>query len=107
MAQKYFDRYDRFRSDSNFKFVPGIKIPEKSTDKYVTYKVGQTRFDILSQKYYNSPYYGWLIMLANSEFGGLEFNIPNNKTIRIPFPLTESVNDYLSGVDKHFRLYVT
>jgi hypothetical protein len=25
--------------------------------------------------YYNNPYGGWLIMLANPEFGGLEFNI--------------------------------
>jgi hypothetical protein len=105
MAQQYLDRYDRFRSDDNFKSVPGIPIPEKNTDKYLTYKVGSTRFDILSQKYYNSPYYGWLIMLANPEFGGMEFNIPNNKTIRVPFPLKTSVNDYLSEVDKYFRLY--
>jgi hypothetical protein len=105
MAQQYLDRYDRFRSDDNFNPVPGIPIPEKNTDKYLTYKVGSTRFDILSQKYYNSPYYGWLIMLANPEFGGMEFNIPNNKTIRVPFPLKTSVNDYLSEVDKYFRLY--
>jgi len=106
MPQRYLDRYDRFRSDSNFKFVPGIKIPEKNTDKYESYKLGETRFDILSDKYYDSPYFGWLIMLANPEFGGLEFNIPNNKTIRIPFPLKSSVDDYLDGVDKYFRLYV-
>lgn len=105
MAQRYLDRYDKFRSDDNFKFVPGIKIREKNTDKYLTYKVGSTRFDVLSQKYYDSPYYGWLIMLANPEFGGLEFNIPNNKTIRIPFPLKASVNDYLAEVEKYFRLY--
>jgi hypothetical protein len=106
MAQQYLDRYGRFRSDTNFKFIPGIKIPEKNTDKYLTYKVGETRFDLLSQTYYDSPYYGWLIMLANPEFGGLEFNIPNNKVIRIPFPLTQSANDYLAGVDEYFKLYV-
>lgn len=105
MANKYLDRYSKFKGDSNYSPVPGIKIPEKSTDKYLTYKVGSTRFDVLSQKYYDTPYYGWLIMLANPEFGGLEFNIPNNTTIRIPFPLTESVNDYLSGVDTYITLY--
>ncbi|MHA1988960.1 MAG: hypothetical protein ACW98D_20260 [Promethearchaeota archaeon] len=105
MAQKYLDRYDRFKSDSDYKPVPGIKIPEKNTDKYLTYKGGSTRFDILSQKYYDTPYYGWLIMLANPEFGGLEFNIPNNKIIRVPFPFVTSVNDYLEGVDKYFKLY--
>ena len=105
MAQQYLDRYDRFRSDNDFKPLPGIKIPEKNTDKYLTYKAGHTRFDILSQKYYDTPYYGWLIMLANPEFGGLEFNIPNNKIIRVPFPLIASVNDYLKGVEEYFRLY--
>jgi|TARA_R110000851_G_C12683544_1_gene524121 hypothetical protein len=105
MAQKYLDRYNRFKSDDNYKPVPGIKISEKNSDKFLTYKGGRTRFDILSQKYYDSPYYGWLIMLANPEFGGLEFNIPNNKTIRIPFPLTASINDYIEEVDKYFKLY--
>ena len=105
MAQNYLDRYSRFKSDSDYKPVPGIKIIEKKSDKYLTYKGGSTRFDILSEKYYNSPYYGWLIMLANPEFGGLEFNIPNNKTIRIPFPLTSTINNYLEEVDKYFKLY--
>ena len=105
MAQEYLDRYDRFRSDNDYKPVPGIIIPEKNSDKYLTYKGGSTRFDILSQKYYNSPYYGWLIMLANPEFGGLEFNIPSNKIIRVPFPFVASINDYLEGVDRYLKLY--
>ena len=58
MAVEYLDRYEKFRSDSDYKPVPHIKIPEKSTDKFLTYKVGNTRFDVLSQKYYNTPYYG-------------------------------------------------
>lgn len=105
MTQKYLDRYSKFRSDSNFKPLPFINIPIKNSDKYLTYKRGSVRFDILSQTHYNTPYYGWLIMLANPEFGGLEFNIPNNKTIRIPFPLIPSINDYLDGVEKYMRLY--
>ena len=105
MAQKYLDRYDRFKSDNDYRPVPNIRIPEKKTDKYLTYKLGSTRFDILSQQYYDSPYYGWLIMLANPEFGGLEFNIPNNKIIRVPFPFVASINDYLEEVDKYFKLY--
>lgn len=105
MGQQYFDRYDRFRSDNDFKPLPGISIPEKNTDKYLTYKVGVTRFDILSNNYYNSPYFGWLIMLANPEFGGLEFNIPNNKRIRIPFPLKPSIDDYINGIDRYMKLY--
>ena len=105
MPQRYLDRYERFKDDTDYKPVPGIKIPVKSTDKYLTYRLGSTRFDILSDKYYDSPYYGWLIMLANPEFGGLEFQIPDNKTIRIPFPFKVSVNNYLNGVEEYIRLY--
>ena len=105
MAQKYLDRYNNFKSDSNYKPVPGIIIPEKSTDKVITYKLGGTRFDRLSNTYYDTPYYGWLIMLANPQYGGLEFEIPDGSLIRIPFPFKASVNDYLSGVKKYKRLY--
>jgi hypothetical protein len=45
--------------------------------------------------YYNNPYGGWLIMLANPEFGGLEFNIPNQTVIRIPFPSIVQLKDIL------------
>ena len=105
MAQSYLDRYQSFRSDENYKPIPGIKIPVKNTDKTIIYELGRTRFDKLSNDYYNSPYFGWLIMLANPQYGGLEFSIPNNSPIRIPFPFIHSVNDYLSGVEKYKQLY--
>ena len=105
MAQQYLDRYKKFRSDENYQPVPGIKIPVKSSDKTVIYRAGSTRFDVLSNRYYDTPYYGWLIMLANPEFGGLEFNIPDNSPIRVPFPFISSVNDYLAGVEQYLELY--
>jgi hypothetical protein len=105
MAQRYLDRYKRFRSDENYQPLPGIKIPVKNTDKTIIYKLGSTRFDKLSQDYYDTPYYGWLIMLANPQYGGIEFSIPNNAPIRIPFPFIDSVNGYLEGVEKYKRLY--
>ena len=57
MAQQYFDRYKQFKSDTNYKPVPGIKIPKNPSDKYVKYTLGSDRFDILSNNYYNSPYF--------------------------------------------------
>jgi hypothetical protein len=105
MGQVYLDRYKRFKDDSNYKPLPGIKIPVKDSDKVITYKLGSTRFDRLSLTYYDTPYYGWLIMIANPEYGGLEFNIPDDAVIRIPFPFKASVNDYLSGIDEYIKLY--
>jgi hypothetical protein len=104
MAQ-YFDRYSEFRFNSNMKPLPGIKIPENDTDKKMIYKQGLSRLDKLSQLYYNNPYGGWLIMLANPEFGGLEFNIPDLTLIRIPFPYESAVSRYITGVNNHKLLY--
>jgi hypothetical protein len=85
--------------------IPGIDIPVSSSDKNMVYKQGLTRLDKLSQMYYNNPYSGWLIMLANPEFGGLEFNIPDMTLIRIPFPFDSAVGRYITQVTNHKTLY--
>lgn len=101
----YFDRYDKFRTNLGTKIIPSIVIPTSSTDKKVLYKKGVTRFDILSQEYYGNPYHGWLILLANQKFGGMEFDIPNGEIIRIPFPFNKALELYNSEVNDYIRLY--
>ena len=44
-------------------------------------------------------------MLANPEFGGLEFNIPDSTIIRIPFPYDSAVSRYMTQVTLHKQLY--
>jgi hypothetical protein len=73
MSREYFNRYQFYINDGEFRVVPGIEIPIKGTDKYQQYKKGKDRLDKLSQEYYNSPLYGWLILLANPAAGSLEF----------------------------------
>ena len=104
MAQ-YYDRYSKFRTNADIKQIPGITIPIDGADKYNVYKLGLTRLDKLSNTYYNNPYSGWLIMLANPEFGGLEFNIPDSTIIRIPFPFDSAVSRYINQVSNHKELY--
>lgn len=101
----YYDRYNKFRGNATIKPVPGITIPSETNDKFNVYKLGQTRLDILSNKYYNNPYSGWLIMLANPEYGGLEFNIPDSSILRIPFPYDSALNRYIIQVENHKLLY--
>jgi hypothetical protein len=101
----YLDRYSEFRINGGVKVIPGIKIPLAPTDKRVIYKVGQTRFDILSQKYYNTPYCGFLIMLANPQYGGLEFDVKDRDVIRIPFPFPSAAERYVTAVNEHKKLY--
>lgn len=102
---RYHDRYSKFRDNGEMKPLPGIKIPVVASDKTAIYKQGQTRLDKLSNMYYNNPYSGWLIMLANPEFGGLEFNIPDMTSLRIPFPFDSAVGRYITEVQNYILLY--
>jgi hypothetical protein len=101
----YYDRYQNFRVNGEIKPIIGITIPESTDDKYNVYRQGNTRLDKLSNLYYNNPYSGWLIMLANPEYGGLEFNIPDSSIIRIPFPYESAVNRYITQVSNNKLLY--
>ena len=105
MSRQYFDRYQFFIDDGSFRIVPGIEIPIKSTDKYVLFKKGKDRLDRFSEQYYGSPVFGWLILQANPLAGSLEFNIPDNFMLRVPFPLTTSLQDYKRNVELYNLYY--
>lgn len=104
MAQEYFDRYQQFKENGQVKNVPFISIPEKSTDKREIYKLGFSRMDKLSQKYYGNPWSGFLIMSANPEWGGLEFDIPDNSIIRIPFPYRQTIEKFFQDINDYLKL---
>ena len=101
---QYFNRYEYFSDNGEHKIVPGIEIPIRSTDKFTKYKKGKDRLDKMSQEYYSTPLFGWLIMLANPTLGSLEFEIPDNSIIRVPFPLINTLQDYKKNVEL-YKLY--
>ena len=105
MSREYFDRYQYFVNDGKFRIVPGIELPIKSTDKYIQYKRGKTRLDKVSQEYYSTPIFGWLILLANPLAGSIEFEIPDNFMLRVPFPLTSTLQDYKRNIDLYSLYY--
>lgn len=101
----YYNRYDEYITNGDYVMVPYIKLTNKSSDKSVIYKVGKTRLDKLSQQYYDAPYFGWLILQANPQFGGQEWDITDGAVITIPYPLMTSLEEYKSKVDQHFLYY--
>lgn len=105
MNNQYFNRYKFFIENGEFEIVPGIELPIKSTDKYHVFKRGKDRLDKISQEYYNSPFFSWLILQANPLSGSIEFEIPNNFLLRIPFPLLVSLQDYKRKIDQYKRYY--
>ena len=104
-GKQYYNRYGNFVINGTQTVVPYINLPSKSTDKRYIYKVSQSRLDKMSQQYYNTPYFGWLIMAANPKFGGQEWNIPDGSILTIPFPLVASLQDYKSLLKTHFLYY--
>lgn len=105
MAYQYWNRYSDFLINGEQTVVPFVKIPQKTTDKTFIYKVGRSRLDVVSQEFYDSPYFGWLILQANPQFGGLENNIYDGAVLSIPFPLLPSLQDYKGVINEYFYYY--
>jgi len=105
MALQYFNRYSDFLINGQQTVVPYITLQPKSSVKAHIYIVGQSRLDKISQQYYNTPFFGWLIMQANPQYSGLETNIPDGAVLTIPFPLVASLQDYKNNLNNHFFYY--
>jgi hypothetical protein len=105
MAREYYNRYTDFLIEGVQNVVPFVNLPSKSSDKKFIYKVGESRLDKISQLNYGTPYFGWLIMMANPQFGGQEWSIPDGSILTIPFPLITSLQDYKSQLDNRFFYY--
>lgn len=96
-----YNRYSKFKHNGKIDLVPGITIPEKSSDFFETYKKGFTRLDVLSYKYYGDANYDWLIMSANPQLGSLEYLIPDGEEIRIPYPLDTTLEIYNKMIEQY------
>ena len=99
-----FDRYSQFRNGNEIEIVRFIEIPSKNTDRYEVYRKGLTRLDQLSYQYYESPDYAWLILQANPQYGSMEFAIPDGSELRIPYPLSSTLDDYQKGIENYKKL---
>jgi len=105
MARQNYNRYKDFVINGEQTIVPYITLPSKSTDKKYIYKIGMSRMDKVSQQYYGSPLFGWLIMQANPQFSGNEWSIPDGSILTIPYPLVASLQDYKNQLDEYLFYY--
>ena len=93
MPQTDYSRYSILSNgDGTFDMMPFVNLPTNLSDKYETWNLGVSRLDILSQKYYGSPFFDFFILYANG-FSS-EFDINDNQVLRIPFPLNRVKSDY-------------
>ena len=105
MQLQYYNRYSPFLVNGEQTVVPYINLPAKSSDKRYIYKVGISILDKVSQQHYNSPFFGWLILQANPQYTGFEFNIPDGAVLTIPYPLLTSLQDYKNELDNYTFYY--
>lgn len=97
-----YDRYKKFRVNGDITLPPYIPITKKNSDIYITYEKGKMRMDTLSYRYYNEVDYGWLIMMANPQYGSMEFLIPDKVELRIPYPLNETLSEYERKLEEYW-----
>lgn len=102
---RYYNRYTDFNVNGENLTVPFIKLPSLSSDKKTIYKVNSSRLDKISQQYYGTPYFGWLILQANPQVGGLEWDIKDGQVLIVPYPLVASLQNYKQAVDDYFFFY--
>ena len=102
---QYYNRYQNFLLNGQQTVVPYVTLPSKTTDRKYIYRQGRSRLDKVSYEFYKTPYFGWLIQMANPQFGGLETNIIDNTVITIPYPLITALKDYKSALDTHIFYY--
>ena len=100
-----YNRYSNFLKNGTYTTVPSVTITKKATDYTEIYDHNKTRLDILSYKYYGDAGYDWLIMMANPEYGSLEFEIPDGSVLRIPYPLNTTLDLYNKAIQQYNTLY--
>ena len=102
---EYYRRYDKFLLNGTQTVVPYVNFNTRPSDIKYIYRTGKSRLDKISYEKYDTPYFGWLIMMANPIYGGLESNIPDGTILIIPYPLISALLDYKNAVDTHIFYY--
>ena len=106
MGNYYYNRYRTLNTDDKVISVPFIPLDPKDTDGMIIYDKNKTRLDKVSQNEYDSPFYGFLILMANPEFRE-EWQILDGQAIRIPLPLEETLKEYQTKLSQRIEYYGT
>ena len=93
------DFYSILKKNKELFSMPGMKIEERNTDRFVEYNRDKIRVDRIAYENYGDATLGVLIMLANPDYF-LEFDIPNNTIIRVPYPLEEVEGDVIRKLNR-------
>lgn len=97
---KYYNRYSKLIENGLTKQMPYIKIRNRPTDKSHTWNKDIDRMDLISNRYYQSSNFDWLIKMVNAKYGD-EYDIPDSAYIRIPYPLEPILQEFVDEMNKY------
>ena len=78
--------------------MPAIIISSRDTDIFVIYNKNRTRLDRIAYNIYQNETYAQVILMANPDYF-LEYDIPDETVIRVPFPLNDVVQELITKVN--------
>lgn len=87
-----YDFYKNLKSNDVLKNMPPISISKRNTDKSVLYNKQKNRLDTIAGNVYNDETLWRLILWANEEYF-MEFDIPDNTVVRVPYPLQDVMTE--------------
>lgn len=92
-----YDFYSLLKKNDVLLNMPSITIQKRSTDKSVTYNKEKNRLDTIAGIIYQDETLWKLILWANKEYF-MEFDIPDNTVIRVPYPLQDVIEEVQSQI---------
>jgi len=87
-----FNFYSLLKSNDKLKDMPPVLIKKRHTDRVIIYNQQKNRLDTIAGDIYRDETFWRLILWANPEYF-MEFDIPDNTAIRVPFPLQDVLNE--------------
>ena len=91
------DFYKYLNDNGSLLNMPPITISKRITDKFVEYNSKRTRVDRIAGNIYNNESCWRIIMWANPQYS-IEFDIPDNTAIRIPWPFEDVIQEVIEKI---------
>lgn len=85
-----YNFYDLLKVNDSLKEMPAISIIKRDTDKSIIYNKQKNRLDTIAGNVYQDETFWRLILWANEQYF-MEFDIPDNTVIRVPWPLQDVI----------------
>lgn len=92
-----YDFYSLLKKNDALLNMPSITIKKRVTDKSITYNKEKNRLDTIAGMIYQDETLWRIILWANKEYF-IEFDIPDNVVIRVPYPLQDVIEEVQSQI---------